>query len=126
MRLDLWLDVACLFRTRSEAKKACEGGKVHVGGRAAKPNRDVKPGDLIDITHRFGRRQRVAVTGLAEHHIPKAQARGLYEDLTPKPTPEELELRRIARMAGPFTRPASAGTPDRRERRALRRLKEGG
>ena len=126
MRLDLWLDVACLCRTRSEAKKACEGGKVDVGGHAAKPNRDIKPGDVIDITHRFGRRQKVVVTGLADHHVPKAQARTLYEDLTPKPTPEELELRRIARMAAPFTRPASAGTPDRRERRALRRLKEGG
>jgi len=30
MRLDVWLDVACLFKTRSEAKKACAGGKVDV------------------------------------------------------------------------------------------------
>lgn len=125
-RLDQWLDVACLFRTRSEAKRACEGGKIDVGGHAAKPNREVKPGDVIDITHRFGRRQKLVVTGLAEQHIPRAEARKLYEDLTPKPTPDELELRRIARLAAPFTRPRSAGTPDRRERRALRRLKEGG
>jgi ribosome-associated heat shock protein Hsp15 len=41
MRLDVWLDVSCLFKTRSEAKRACEGGKVHVNGQAAKPNRDV-------------------------------------------------------------------------------------
>ncbi|MGH9408166.1 MAG: RNA-binding S4 domain-containing protein [Vicinamibacterales bacterium] len=126
MRLDVWLDVACLFRTRSEAKHACEGGKVDVAGHSAKPNRDVKPGDVLDITHRFGRHQKVVITALAEQHVPKADARKLYEDLTPKPTPEELELRRIARMAAPFTRPASAGVPDRRERRALRRLKEGG
>jgi ribosome-associated heat shock protein Hsp15 len=125
-RLDQWLDVACLFRTRSEAKRACEGGKVDVGGHAAKPNRDIKPGDLIEITHRFGRRQKLVVTALAEQHVPKGEARKLYEDLTPKPTAEELELRRMARMAAPFTRPRSAGTPDRRERRALRRLKEGG
>ena len=126
MRLDIWLDVACLCRTRSEAKRACEGGKVDVNGQAAKPNRDVKPGDEIRITHRFGRRQTVVVRGVAEQHVPKADARLLYEDLTPKPTAEELELRRIARMAAPFTRPASAGAPDRRERRALRRLKERG
>ena len=30
MRLDVWLDVACLFRTRSEAQKACRNGKVDV------------------------------------------------------------------------------------------------
>ena len=30
MRVDAWLDVACLFKTRSEAKRGCEGGKVEV------------------------------------------------------------------------------------------------
>jgi ribosome-associated heat shock protein Hsp15 len=126
VRLDDWLDIACLSRTRSEAKRACEGGKVDVNGHSAKPNREIREGDEIQITHRFGRRQKVVVRGLTEQHVPKAEARHLYEDLTPKPTPEELELRRIARMAAPFTRPASAGAPDRRERRELRRLKERG
>ena len=124
MRLDIWLDVACLARTRSEAKRSCEGGKVDVNGHAAKPNREIKPGDEIRITHRFGRRQTVIVRAVAEQHVPKAEARLLYEDVTPKPTPEEIELRRMARLAAPFTRPASAGAPDRRERRTLRRLKE--
>jgi ribosome-associated heat shock protein Hsp15 len=122
MRLDVWLDVACLFKTRSEAKHACEGGKVDVNGQAAKPHRDIKIGDELDITHRFGRRQKVVVRGLAEQHLKKAEAKQLFEDLTPKPSAEEIELRRIARMAAPF-RPASAGAPDKRERRELRRLK---
>ena len=123
MRLDVFLDVSCLFKTRSEAKRACEGGKVDVNRQAAKPHREIKVGDEIDITRRFGHRQKVRVKELAEQHQPKAKARLLYEDLTPKPTPEEVELRRLARLAAPFTRPASAGAPDRRERRALRRLK---
>ena len=122
MRLDVWLDVTCLFKTRSEAKRACEGGKVDVNGQAAKPHREIRAGDEIDITHPFGRRQKVAVRGLAEQHMKKADAKLLYEDLTPKPTPEEIELRRMARMGAPF-RPASAGAPDRRERREIRRLK---
>ena len=123
MRLDVWLDVACLFKTRSEAKRACEGGKVDVNGQAARPHRDIRIGDEIEISRRFGHRQKLAVRGLAEQHMKKADARLLYEDLTPKPTPEEIELRRMARMAAPFTRPASAGAPDKRERRAIRRLK---
>jgi ribosome-associated heat shock protein Hsp15 len=123
MRLDVWLDVSCLFKTRSDAKKACEGGKVDVNRQAARPHRVVKAGDEIDITRPFGRRQKVVVRGLAEQHMKKADAKLLYEDLTPKPTPEEVELRRMARLAAPFVRPASAGAPDKRERRELRRLK---
>jgi ribosome-associated heat shock protein Hsp15 len=122
VRLDVWLDVACLFRTRSEAKRACEGGKVEVNGGRAKPHREVRAGDDILITRPLGRRQHVRVAGLAEKHLPKADARALYEDLTPRPTAEEIELRRLARLARPFVRTAP-GAPDRRERRAIRRLK---
>ena len=71
----------------------------------------------------FGRRQKVIVREFAEKHVPRAEAKLLYEDVTPKPSPEEVELRRMARMAAPFTRPSSLGSPDKRERRALRRLK---
>jgi ribosome-associated heat shock protein Hsp15 len=121
--LDVWLDVTCLFKTRSEAKRACEGGKVDVNGQAAKPHRELKIGDELQITRPFGRRQQVIVREFAEKHIPRAEAKLLYEDVTPKPTPEEVELRRMARMAAPFTRRASLGSPDKRERRELRRLK---
>jgi ribosome-associated heat shock protein Hsp15 len=125
VRLDVWLDVACLFKTRSEAQKACKGGKVDVNGQAAKPHREVTPGDEIEITRPLGRRQSVRVRAVIDEHIPKAQARGLYEDLTPPPTAEEIEARRIAKLARAFGRPASAGAPDKRERRHLRRMKEG-
>jgi ribosome-associated heat shock protein Hsp15 len=124
MRLDLWLDVACLFKTRSEAQKACRLGKVDVGGQTAKAHRDIKPGDEIEIGRPFGRRQTIIVRAIAEKHVPKSEARLLYEDVTPKPSPEEIEMLRMARLAAPFTRPASAGSPDKRERRALRKLKE--
>jgi ribosome-associated heat shock protein Hsp15 len=123
MRLDIWLDVACLFKTRSEAQKACRLGKIDVDGQTAKAHRDIKPEDRIAIKRPFGRRQTIVVRGLAETHLPKAEARLLYEDVTPKASPEEVELRRMARMAAPFTRKASAGAPDKRERREIRRMK---
>ena len=59
VRLDVWLDVACLFRTRSEAQKACRGGKVDVNGQPAKPNRRMRTGDEVLISRPFGRKQRV-------------------------------------------------------------------
>ncbi|HEV7499857.1 MAG TPA: RNA-binding S4 domain-containing protein [Vicinamibacteria bacterium] len=119
-RLDLWLDVACLFKTRSEAQRACRGGKVNVNGRAARPNRVVGPGDEIVITRSGGRRQQLVVRGTADRHIPKAEARALYEDRTPPPTPEELEIRQFERAFRAATPPSA---PHRRDRRLLRRLK---
>jgi ribosome-associated heat shock protein Hsp15 len=125
MRLDVWLDVACLFKTRSEAQKACKSGRVDVNGERAKPHRDIKEGDEIVIGRPLGRRQRVVVRGLADRHLPKAEARELYQDMTPPPTAEEIEARRLERLTRPFRSP-SLGAPDKRERRALRRLKERG
>jgi ribosome-associated heat shock protein Hsp15 len=124
VRLDVWLDVSCLFPTRSEAQRACKGGKVDVNGQSAKPNRVVKPGDVIELTRAAGRRQRVVVKGLTDRHIPKAEAPALYEDTTPPPSPEQQALIDLLRLAGPRRRPV--GTPDRRERRRLRREKEDG
>jgi ribosome-associated heat shock protein Hsp15 len=122
VRLDVWLDVACLFKTRSEAKRACEGGKVEVNGQVAKPNRMLRDGDRLHITRAFGQRQDVIVRVVIDQHVPKAQARALYDDVTPTPTPAEVEMRRIERTYRAAAR--AAGTPDRRRRRELRRLKE--
>jgi ribosome-associated heat shock protein Hsp15 len=125
VRLDVWLDVACLYRTRSEAQKAIRGGKVEVNRQRGKPHRELKEGDEIELSRPLGRKQTVIVRGFSEHHVPRAEARTLYEDVTPPPTPEEAEMRRTARLARPFVRAAQVGSPDKRERRELRRMKEG-
>jgi ribosome-associated heat shock protein Hsp15 len=122
VRLDLWLDVACLFKTRSEAKRACEAGKVSVNDQTAKPNRQVREGDRIRIGRPFGRHQDIIVRIVIEQHIRKSEAKALYDDVTPKPTPEEIEVRRIERQYRAAAH--AAGTPDRNQRRELRRLKE--
>jgi len=123
VRLDVWLDVACLFRTRSEAQKACRGGKVDVNGQSASPHREIRVGDQIRITRPAGRRQTVIVRGLAERHIAKAVARELYTDTTPPLSPEEIELRRLERVFRASTTAHPQRSPDKRERRALRRLR---
>jgi ribosome-associated heat shock protein Hsp15 len=123
MRLDAWLDVACLYKTRSEAKRACEGGHVEVNGDRAKPHRALREGDRLRLNRGFGRHQDVVVKVIVEQHVKKAEARVLFDDLTPKPTPEEIERRRIERLYRPAAQ--AAGTPDRDRRRALRRAKEG-
>ena len=122
MRLDVWLDVACLFKTRSEAKRACEGGKVDVNNDHAKPNRAIHEGDRIRISRGHGQVQDVIVRLLIDQHIKKSEARALYDDVTPPPTPEEIEMRRVERAYRGAAQ--AAGTPDRRRRREIRRFKQ--
>jgi ribosome-associated heat shock protein Hsp15 len=122
VRLDVWLDVACVFPTRSQAKAACEGGKVDVNGSRAKPHREIRPGDRIGLAGRDGARRELVVKGLAERSIPKAAARALYDDVTPPPSAEVLEARRLDRLLAPRR---DAGRPDKRDRRDRIRAKRG-
>lgn len=124
LRLDVWLDVACLFRTRSEAQKACKTGRVEVNGQTAKAHRELRPGDELIISRPMGRKQTVVVLGLADRHIAKAEARALYEDRTPPPTADEVEIRKMIRLTRALNQ-APASSPDKRERRRIRRMKEG-
>lgn len=123
VRLDVWLDVACVFKTRSEAQKACKLGKVSVGGQVAKAHREVRAGDQLIIQRPMGRKQLLTVLGVADRSIPRAEARLLYEDTSPKPTPEEIELRKLERIYRAAATPPTR--PDRDQRRTLRRLKRG-
>ena len=125
-RLDVWLDVACVFKTRSEAQRACKNGKVSVNGQPAKPHRELGVGERIEVSRPQGRHRQLVVTGLADTHLPKVQARTLYEDVTPPPTADELELRELLRRAGPVpgAKTGRTSTPNLRERRALRQLKQ--
>lgn len=123
VRLDTWLDVSCLFKTRSEATKACRLNKVIVGGQGAKAHRVVKVGDELEIHRPLGRKQLVTVLAVADSHLPRAEARLLYEDRTPKPTEQEMEIRRLERLYRAAATPPSR--PDRDQRRTLRRLKRG-
>ena len=123
MRVDAWLDVACLYKTRSEAKRGCESGKVEVNGDHAKPHRVLREGDRIRINRGYGKNQDVIVRILIDQHVKKSEARALYDDVTPKPSAEEIEIRRSERIFRAAQQ--AAGTPDRRRRQEIRRAKEG-
>ena len=52
MRLDKYLKVSRIIKRRTVANEACDGGRVSLNDRVAKPSAEVKPGDVIAI--RFG------------------------------------------------------------------------
>ena len=123
VRLDVWLDVACIAKTRSQAKELCDGGKVEVSGVRAKAHRLVRPGDRVHVTLAPGSRREFVVRSVRETHVAKALARELYEDVTPPPSAEELELRRLERFAPPPAPPRGSGRPEKRARRKIERLR---
>ena len=49
LRLDKWLWAARFFKTRSLAKAAIEGGKVHLGGQRVKVSKEIAVGDTLQI-----------------------------------------------------------------------------
>ena len=81
----------------------------------------MKVGDEVQLSRPLGRKQSLTVTALADRHMPKAEARQLYNDTTPPLSASEKEMRKLERMYQAGLRPSH--TPDKRERRAIRKLK---
>ena len=116
LRVDKWLWAARVFKTRSLAGAACDGGKVDVNDEVAKPARRVRIGDLIAVTLPRGRRRILKVAGVDDQRGSAAVAKALFEDLTPPEPPRPLQ-------APPPRREAGAGRPTKRERRDIERLR---
>lgn len=116
VRLDKWLQVARVFKTRSQATRACGLGRVRVGGAVAKAHRKVSVDDRIEVRQR-GRTRVLQVKELRNKPVPKAQARTLYEDLTVEPLPSPSDL-----FGGmPTAARRVKGRPTKRDRRRIDR-----
>lgn len=122
VRLDKWLQVARMWKTRSQATRACSLGRVKVNGQVAKPHKSLSVGDTIEFEKADWPRVLV-VQELADKPVPKAQARELYEDLS-EPRPEPSQLERLMRRA-PEQRERGAGRPTKKDRRQIEKLKGG-
>lgn len=123
VRLDKWLHVARMFKTRTQATHACDLGRVQVNGQAAKPHRHLNPGDRIELAQ--GDWDRILIVKeLKDRPVPKAEAPLLYEDQSPpKPAPDPLA--RLLRRP-PVQRDPGAGRPTKKERREMEKWEEGG
>jgi ribosome-associated heat shock protein Hsp15 len=117
MRLDKWLWAARFVKTRALAVEQIDKGRVMVNGAAAKPGREIRPGDRLEL--RLGPLTRVVdVLGLSPLRGPAPQAQRLYAETT-----ESLaERERQAQQRRMGTEPALAieqGRPTKRDRRQL-------
>ncbi len=125
VRLDKWLQVARMFKTRTQATHACELGRVQVNGQNAKAHRHLSLGDRVEIQQ--GDWQRILIVKeLADRPVAKAVALTLFEDQSPpRPEAEPDPFRRLMRRP-PSLRDAGAGRPTKRDRRDIERWEERG
>lgn len=123
MRLDKWLWAARFYKTRSLAAQEVGKGRVLVNGDAAKPARDIKPGDLLEV-RRAETAMVVRIQALSQVRGPAPVAQGLYQE-----TPESLAARERAaeqrRLAPEPALEMVKGRPTKRERRDLDALRRG-
>lgn len=123
VRLDKWLQVARVFKTRTQATRACNLNRVTLNGSTAKPHRALQPGDRVEVE--IGEWKRILVVKeLRDRPVPKALAATLFEDLSP-PRPRVDPLERILRLP-PGQRERGQGRPTKKERREIGRLKDSG
>lgn len=120
VRLDKWLWAARFFKTRSLAKQAIEGGKVHYEGARSRVSKEVRVGAELRI-RRGWEEMTVVVTALSDQRGPAAVASQLYQETAQSIADREQNtaLRRAAN-AGNNT---PAKRPGKRDRRLIHRFK---
>jgi ribosome-associated heat shock protein Hsp15 len=122
MRIDRWLWAARFFKTRSLAAEAIQSGRVEVDGVRAKPAKEVRPGDLVEV--RIGPvRWSVVVRGTSPRRGPASEAVKLYEETDESRERRERDaaMRRLAPSIGTDLK----GRPTKRDRRRIEGIRAG-
>lgn len=122
LRIDKWLFYTRLYKTRSQAAKACNGGRVHVNQERVKSSRELREGDIIDLT-RDQHAYRYNVLGFPRHRGPASVAQTFYSEDAQIRQKREADV--AARRAVRAQMPTTDGKPDKKTRRALRAWKSG-
>jgi ribosome-associated heat shock protein Hsp15 len=120
VRIDKWLWAARFFKTRALATRACELGRIYSNNHAAKPARDVRIGDKIEIKNEAGDFH-VEVLGISGLRGPATVAQTLYRES------EESRQRRLQlaaeRKAYAALEPAPARRPTKKDRRLIHQFR---
>ncbi len=122
VRADKWLWAARFFKTRSLAKTAIEGGKVHLDGQRIKVSKELCVGDRLSIRQGWDEKE-VVVVALSTDRRSAQIAQTLYEE-TPKSIEKRQREQAARKAAGSMARPDHR--PDKYARRQLNRLRRHG
>lgn len=117
-RIDKWLWTVRVYRTRSLATDACRAGSVVINEQPAKPARDVRVGEVINVQQGVVLRTLV-VRAIPGRRVGPKLVATFCEDRTP---PEEFEKARQQRVQHILAREKGSGRPTKRDRRELDRF----
>lgn len=120
VRLDKWLWAARFFKTRAKAKEAIDGGKVHIDGNRARPSKEIKLGELIQLRQGWDEKV-VVVKALSEKRQGAPEAALLYTE-TSDSIEKRLQIAEQRKAAG--NQVISEGRPTKKDRRQIHRFRE--
>ena len=121
LRVDKWLWAARFYKTRSIAKTAIEGGKVHLDGQRVKVSREISVGERLTVKQGWDERE-VVVIALSDQRGPAPIAQTLYEETPESIERREREAQALKAAGGASARPTQK--PGKHERKALEKLRK--
>jgi len=80
MRLDKFLKISLIFKTRSSAEKSIEDNEILLNGKIAKPSSNIKEGDILTIKFPF-KTVTYKILKIEEKNVSKSEAKKMYEIL---------------------------------------------
>ena len=122
-RLDKWLKIARILKTRSLAAEACQDRRVKVNGQVAKASKMIKPGDKVTIRMKRGKYRTFEILAISHKSISAKDAKFLYQEDAIELPEETQELMDIHWQIAKEQRPKYKGRPTKKERRKMERFK---
>lgn len=120
VRLDKWLWAARLFKTRSLAKQAIEGGKIRYDGARSKVSKDVDIGALLTVRQGWDEKE-LEVIALSDQRRGAAEAQLLYRETEQSIERREGEAGQRKALQGMGL--ISRERPSKKQRRQIHRFK---
>ncbi len=115
-RIDKWLWAARFFKTREQASKACELNRIVSNRLPAKPSREVRLGDMLQVKNEAGDFE-VEVLAISEQRGPAPIAQTLYRETEASKAARQkaAEERKLIGASGESYAPK----PSKRDRRLI-------
>lgn len=118
LRIDKWLWAVRVYKSRTLATEACNGGKVKINGKRIKPSYNIKTGEVLTVQSGYIQRT-YKVLGLNGKRVSAKVAVQFIQDITPK---DELLKMEIGRHASYISRYKGSGRPTKKERRIMEKI----
>jgi len=119
VRIDKYLWCIRVFKSRSIATDACDGGKVKIDGSSVKPSRHVKIGEVVTVQQGYVKRS-FKVTELLEKRVSAPLVKNFTLDITPKEELDKLQTERFISYQSKFK---GVGRPTKKDRRLIDKIR---